>query len=454
MGLRDSTSPSRRVHKWRTLLGAVSALVILGAGVSPAAATPTEELSLVPTERLSNVPCEDGQAGPFTCSGIDLLGFVPLTEFEGAGVTLPVRVGGDGASDVWGWTDPDNGDEYVLIGKTNGTAFFRVTDPTDPVYLGDLPSVSALHLLWHDIKIYNDHAFIVSESQPHGMQVFDLTRLRGVTSPQTWTPDSHYPLNWAAHNVAINEETGFAYIVGGEEAIFAPDQCLGGLHMVDIREPLTPVFAGCYDGDGYIHDTQCDVYHGPDADHQGRELCFNSSTDSFSIVDVTDKSSPRRIARLTYPQTGYTHQGWLTPDQRYFLLGDEGDERQYGINTRTLVLDVTDLDIPALHFEKLHDTPAIDHNLYTHDRLVYESNYTAGLRVLDTQYLDDREMDEVAYFDTFPAHDRAVFEGTWSNYPYFESGTIAVSGIGEGLFLLRLRPEVFTALAEKDVDRS
>ena len=60
------------------------------------------------------------------------------------------------------------------------------------------------------------------------MQVFDLTRLRGVTEPQTWTEDAHYsfsldghrrasssrrprePLNPPdnAHNIAINEESG------------------------------------------------------------------------------------------------------------------------------------------------------------------------------------------------------------------------------------------------------
>ncbi|MDQ4004869.1 MAG: NEW3 domain-containing protein, partial [Actinomycetota bacterium] len=67
------------------------------------------------------------------------------------------------------------------------------------------------------------------------------------------------------------------------------------------------------------------------------------------------------------------------------------------------------------------------------------------LRVLDTAFVDDAQnprLQRAAFFDTYPANDDPIFEGTWSNYPFFESGTIAVSGINEGLFLVRLSPAV------------
>ena len=399
--------------------------------------------AVVPTERLSDVPCTNGMAGPFECSGVDLLSFVPLDEFRGNDDLAPL---GGGTSDLWGWTDPANGDEYVIIGKTNGTAFFRVTDPKNPVYLGEIPNTAAVQLIWHDIKVHDDHAFIVSESNPHGMRVFDLTRLRGVTEPRTFVEDARYPLNWAAHNIAINEDTGFAYIVGGNEAIVVPDHCSSGLHMVDISDPTFPTFAGCYTGDGYIHDTQCVTYKGPDVAHQGKEICFNSSEDQVSIVDVTNKANPVVLGRLTYPQVDYTHQGWLTEDQSHFLVGDEGDEQRFRINTRTLILDVSDLDAPVLRGEHFGTTRAIDHNMYVQDRLVYQSNYRAGLRVLDTARVAEGLLTEVAFFDTLPGINSATFDGTWSNFPYFASGTIAVSGIDEGLFLVKVRPEVFQGL--------
>ena len=411
----------------------------------------------IPVGAVSNAKCVNGKAaGTFPCKGVDLLSFTPLSDIGGAAPS-GVDVLGGGVSDLWGWTDSETGDEYVIMGKTNGTALFRVTDPTAPEFLGQIPNQSPGQLVWHDIKVYKDHAFIVSESVQHGMNVFDLTRLRGVTEPQTWDADAHYPTAFSAHNIAINEETGFAYIVGGNTGLVVPDQCLSGLHMVNIQDPKNPTFAGCHamgEGRGtaalgvlpespvsYIHDTQCVVYRGPDADYEGRELCFNSSEDHMSIVDVTDKLLPRQVALVEYPDTAYAHQGWLTDDMRYFMMGDELDEGDTAEKTRTVLFDVSDID--AAEFIGVHEgrTPAIDHNMYVKDGLVYQSNYAAGLAVLDTAGVAKGSLREVAFFDTFPKHDDPEFVGTWSNYPYFASGTIAVSGIDEGLFLLKVRPE-------------
>jgi hypothetical protein len=73
---------------------------------------------------------------------------------------------------------------------------------------------------------------------------------------------------------------------------------------------------------------------------------------------------------------------------------------------------------------------------------VYQSNYRAGLRILDTENIADAILEEVAYFDVYPSSNSAQFDGTWSNYPYFPSGVIAVSHIQEGLFLLGLSGEL------------
>ena len=414
----------------------------------------------IPTSTVSNKRCVDGRAGTFPCKGVDLLSFVPLADFRGSEALAPL---GGGTSDLWGWTDPKTRDEYVLLGKTNGTAFFRVTDPTKPVYLGALRNSSPAQLIWHDIKVYEDHAFIVSESAGHGMRVFDLTRLRGVTQAQDWTEDVNYPLAFSAHNIAINEETGFAYIVGGNNALVAPDACLSGLHMVDIRNPKQPKPAGCHlrgEGPGtaggvvgvggvasYVHDTQCVVYRGPDAEHRGKEVCLNSSETHLSVVDVTNKLAPVQIGKVDYPEVGYAHQGWLTDDQATFLMGDELDEGNSVERTRTLIFDVKDLDAPRFVKAHSHRTTSIDHNMYVKDGLVYQSNYAAGLRVLDTRNAAKGSLREVGFFDTFPEHDKPEFVGTWSNYPYFPSGTIAVSGIDEGLFLLRAQPSVLRQAA-------
>ena len=45
-------------------------------------------------------------------------------------------------------------------------------------------------------------------------------------------------------------------------------------------------------------------------------------------------------------------------------------------------------------------------------------------------------MMEVAFFDTFPGNDAIDFDGAWSVYPFLPSGTIIVSDISNGLFVL------------------
>ncbi len=317
------------------------------------------------------------------------------------------------------------------MGMTNGTAFVDITNPEDPVFLGRLPS-ETVDSPWRDIKVYQNHAYIVAENVPHGMQVFDLTRLRGLVSPQTFSADVVYGDFENAHNLAINEDSGFAYAVGTND-------CGGGLHIIDITMPINPLFAGCHFVNPATHDSQCVIYQGPDADHLNREICVNSNGSHVEVVDVTDKSAPVILSATIYPQLGFVHQGWLTEDHRFFLMGDETDEFSFNVPTRIHVFDLSDLDAPVYVFAYEAATAAIDHNLYVLGNRVFQASYTSGLRVLEFVDLANRELMEIAFFDTFPASDATDFSGAWSVYPYLPSGTIIVSDITNGLFILSLQ---------------
>ncbi len=367
-------------------------------------------------------PCEGGSAGIYSCDGYDLLFQMPLGAFNGAR-----------ANDIWGWTDPSTGNEYALIGLDNGTAFVDITDEANPVYLGKLLSATEASI-WRDIKVYGNHAFIVSEATNHGMQVFDLTRLRNVADPpEVFTVDARYTGIGNAHNIVINEEMGFAYPVGTDRG----DAFGGGVHFIDVSNPTSPNGIGGYGANGYTHDAQVITYNGPDTDYSGSEIFVGANETQIAIVDITDKSNPAGISTLGYSQLGYTHQGWFTEDQRYFILGDETDEINFGFNSRTLVFDVTDLDTPELHMTYLGPTGATDHNGYVLGNQFFLANYSAGLRVLDISQIETEVITEEGFFDTFPNGDRAGFEGVWSVYPYFESGKILVNDINSGLFVIK-----------------
>ena len=338
---------------------------------------------------------------------------------------------GSQGNDVWGWADALTGREYALMGMANGTAFVDVSEPDSPEFLGILPTETGPST-WRDIKVYQDHAYVVADgSGAHGMQVFDLTRLRFVTTPQTFTADTRYGDFENAHNLAINEDTGFAYAVG-------TDTCNEGLHIVDISTPLNPVFAGCHT-DFEVHDTQCVVYAGPDPDYAGAEICASAAVDRVELVDVSNKSSTLSIADFTYPQLAFVHQGWLTEDQRYLLMGDELDEADFGVPTRTHIIDVSNLDAPSYVTAYEATTRSIDHNLYVLGNRVFQANYSTGLRVLEFGDLSAGGITEIAHFDTFPADDAVSFDGAWSVYPYLPSGNLLVSDDTNGLFVLTLQ---------------
>ncbi len=375
-----------------------------------------------PPPPLSTGPdvCTSGSAGDFPCSGISLSKRVSLA-----------TMGGAAGNDIWGWVDPLTANEYALMGMTNGTAFVDVSIPESPVFLGRLPTQTVASA-WRDIKVYQDHAYIVADGAgAHGMQVFDLTRLRGVIAPQTFSADIVYGDFEDAHNIAINEDSGFAYAVG-------TNTCGGGLHIIDITTPNNPLFAGCHSTVD-THDTQCVIYQGPDAAYLNREICVSSNGTHVEVVDVEDKSAPVTISATTYPQLSFVHQGWLTEDHRFFLLGDESDESSFNVPTRTHVFDVSDLDVPMYVFAYEAATVSTDHNLYILGDRVFEANYSSGLRVLEFGNLALAELTEIAFFDTFPFNNATNFSGAWSVYPYLPSGTIIVSDGTNGLFVLSIQ---------------
>ena len=376
---------------------------------------------------LSGTPCDNGMAGIYPCLGYDLLAKISLETF-----------GSEAANDNWGWVDIESGKEYVLSGLDDGTAFIDISDPINPIFLGKLPTETTVSP-WRDIKVYENHAFIVSEAPEHGLQVFDLTRLRLLDKYQIFTPDARLTDFGNAHNIWINQESGYAYVFGSK-------LYQGGPVFIDISNPKNPKLQGGYADDSYTHDAQIVIYDGPDTKYKGREVLFGSNSDGgennqIIIIDITDKSNPIRINSITYTNGGYSHQGFLSEDHEYFFLGDELDELKYGAPTQTRIFDLTSLSNPTLHVNYFGGVNAIDHNGYIKGNKFYLASYTAGLRVLDISQVQNKSVTEIGFFDTYPSNNNPKFNGVWSIYPFFESGVIAINDIDSGLFLVKALDE-------------
>ncbi|MDO5972242.1 choice-of-anchor B family protein [Flavivirga aquimarina] len=366
-------------------------------------------------------PCENGLADIYPCNNYDLMVQIPLSTF-----------GATAGNDSWGWVDSTTKKEYALIATDVNVSFIDISDTSNPIYLGNVPTATTSSP-WRDVKVYENHAFIVADNAGnHGMQVFDLTRLRDVTNPpETFTPDAHFTEFGSAHNIVINGDSGYAYIVG------ARTQFSGGPIFINIQNPTSPVSEQGFSEGGYSHDAQVVTYNGPDTDYTDREILIGSNENEVVIADITDKANPVSISTISYSNVGYTHQGWFTEDLNYFILGDETDETDIGLNTRTIVFDFSDLDNPAFHFSYFGPSSAIDHNGYVKGNIFYQASYTAGVRILDISEIENSIFTETGFFDTYPENDGTAFDGAWNVYPYLPSGNIIISDINRGLFVIR-----------------
>jgi choice-of-anchor B domain-containing protein len=364
-----------------------------------------------------------GSAG-FTSSGISLLSWIPVTDFD------PTFTG---ANDCWGYASP-SGREYALIGATQGICFVEITDPGAPVIVGVFGSVDSL---WHDIKTYQDHAYAVSEGA-NGIQVFDMSLIDSGTVTELPTVTTGGCTN-ASHNVAIDTDSGFLYRLGGSGS-----PCSGGPQGVvayDLSNPAAPSFVGAWN-DRYVHDAQFLTWDvaGP---FFGREIALlaanNTSgggTPSLVILDVTNKGSMSVIGQVAYPSSAFSHQCWITDDRQFVYLNDELDERNFGGSTNSRVIDISDLTSPFQTATFTTGVGSIDHNMYVSGDLIFEANYRSGLRVFDTS--NQTAPVEVAFFDTYPEDDNPEFNSLWSSYPFFPSGTIIGSDMEKGLFVWRM----------------
>jgi choice-of-anchor B domain-containing protein len=349
----------------------------------------------------------------YTFNKITLAARISLTTFSSSS-----------GNSCWGYVSP-SGREYALMGLSNKVAFVEITDPTNPVWFASINHGSSQ---WADIKVYQNVAYVVTERSESGIQVIDMSNIDGIESRVSLIRTIDSP--GRSHTITVDTASGFLYTCGSREST-------GSTTCWDLTDPRNPVRVGVpsITGGTYVHEGTAFTYPAG-TPYAGKQVLFASSAfDGLMIWDVTNKNNPILMSTVVYPQLGYTHQAWMSDDLRYMYLNDEFDETTYSIPTRTLVFDIQDLDNASYVTSYTNGNTSIDHNLYVRDGYVVSSNYTSGIRIWST-HNNPTAPTEVGWFDTYPADDTPVYEGTWSNYPFFPSGTIIASDINRGLFIL------------------
>lgn len=364
--------------------------------------------------------CVDGFAGEYPCNDYDLLAYISLEDIGGPDTT---------GSNCFGWFNPATNKEYALMCTNKGVTFIDITNPAKATIIGTLKTSTKNNSV-RDIKVFNSLAYITSEATNHGIQIFNLNQLEDVINPPVEFTTSDYSPIGSAKSFNINTESGFAYATGTEADNGSPI-------FYDINERYRVKQIGNYIANSYSNNFEVITYNGPDEDHKDKEIFIGSNENNLIILDVSDKMNPIEIATISYTNIGKTTKGSFTEDLKYFIIGDEKDELNSTINTRTIVFDFTDLDNPAHYFDFEGNTNAIDLNGYLNGNLYYQANTTAGVRILDISDVENKNIFEVGFFDTHPENDTLEKNGAWSVYPFFPSGNIIISDFNKGFFIIR-----------------
>jgi choice-of-anchor B domain-containing protein len=316
-------------------------------------------------------------------------------------------------NECWGFEV--NNTEIAVIGSTEGTHFFNVTDPqnsTEVAFVaGAYTGSGVVHRDYHD---YQGYLYIVCDEgwSTSTLQIVDISNLP--TSVNV-VYDSDSLFN-TSHNIFIDTATSKLYACASNSAM--------DIYSLDI--PTLPNLIYSYTDVGHVHDAYV----------RNDTAYLNCGNDGFRIIDfhyldLGGGMAWDELASFTsYPDAGYNHSGWLSDDGTIYAMQDEN----HGYDVK--IIDVSDLNnITVLStLNSGENAQSMAHNGIIKGDFLYLAYYHDGLRVFDIS--DPSNPIQVCNYDTYSPSSYNSYKGAWGVYPYLPSGNIIVSDMQSGLYVL------------------
>ncbi len=353
----------------------------------------------------------------FTTCFLSILSFSQLNStllFHWDDTTIIGSAAYDNAyNECWGFEV--NNTEIAVIGSTEGTHFFNVTDPqnsTEVAFVaGAYTGSGVVHRDYHD---YQGYLYIVCDEgwSTSTLQIVDISNLP--TSVNV-VYDSDSLFN-TSHNIFIDTATSKLYACASNSAM--------DIYSLDI--PTLPNLIYSYTDVGHVHDAYV----------RNDTAYLNCGNDGFRIIDfhyldLGGGMAWDELASFTsYPDAGYNHSGWLSDDGTIYAMQDEN----HGYDVK--IMDVSDLNnITVLStINSGENAQSMAHNGIIKGNLLYLAYYHDGLRVFDIS--DPSNPIQVCNYDTYSPSSYNSYKGAWGVYPYLPSGNIIVSDMQSGLYVL------------------
>lgn len=326
-------------------------------------------------------------------------------------------------SDVWGYAK--DGKEYAFIGTTEGMSAFEINTNGKLIYIdsiqGRFVNAGVIH---RDLKVHDHYLYTVCDEGISSLQVIDLNYL----------PDSLHKVVdiggafGRVHNIFIDSDNDLMYACSITPESGGILQNLIPMQVYSISDPINPVLM--YEGPGDIPEVH-------DAYVVNNIAYLNCGFDGLRVYDFTNVSTPTFLQNMSfYQDQGYNHQGWLTPDKKFYVFGDETNGKRLKkcivSGNHTLSIDKT--------FGTNWQDESVPHNIMLDNNFAFVAYYNEGLRIYDLRH---RIPEEIAHYDTYPDDSPFKMYGAWGVYSELPSGKILVSDRVYGLFVLDFDREVF-----------
>jgi len=319
------------------------------------------------------------------------------------------------------WGVEMNNSEIAIIGSTEGTHFFDVTDPQNSSQVafiaGAYTGGGVVHRDFHD---YNGYLYVVcDEGNSSTLQIMDISDLPN-TVTTVYDSDSLFQ---KSHNIFIDTATAKLYVCAVKHT---NPSSFKALEIYSISNPTNPTLIYTYDNVGHVHDAYV----------KNDTAYLNCGNDGFRIIDfsMVDAGSSNQhnlLASLTsYPDAGYNHSGWLSDDGNTYAMQDEN----HGYDVKLLdVSNFNNISVTST-FNSGMNAQSMAHNGIIKGDLLYLAYYHDGIRVFDIS--DSSNPTQVSNYDTYSPSSYNSYKGAWGVYPYLSSGNIIVSDMQSGLYIL------------------
>ena len=316
-------------------------------------------------------------------------------------------------NECWGLYVNDK--EIAVIGSTEGTHFFDVSDPASSSEIafvaGAYTGAGVIHRDYHD---YQGYLYAVcDEGNTSTLQIIDISNLPNSIN----TVYDSNNLFTKAHNIFIDTTTGKMYACASNSA----------MDVYDLQNPTSPQLIYSYNNVGHVHD----------AFVRNDSAYLNCGNDGLRIFDFSNVNQlgdqPLLLGSLTsYPDAGYNHSGWLSEDGKTYIMQDEN----HGYDVKILdVSDVSNISVLST-FNSGVNSQSMAHNGIIKGNNAYIPYYHDGIRVFDIS--DPSNPIQTWKYDTYAPLTHASYKGAWGVYPYLPSGNIIVSDMQTGLYIFNL----------------